>query len=91
MIPVRRLLITLPILALPLALAVSNASAARHHARHAAAYRAHRATQAMTATYQVVARPHAPRRLRAARASAGHFAQSLDRSQSSGRSLMLGS
>lgn len=85
MIPVRRLLLTFVILALPLVLAVPDAAAARHHARHAATHRARHATQAITAIYQVVARPHAPRRLRAARASAGHFAQGFD------RNLMLGS
>ena len=85
MTPVRRLLITLAILAPPLALAVPDAAAARHHVRHAAAHRARHAAQAVSAVYQVVARPHAPRRLRAARASEGHFAQSSD------RSLLLGS
>ena len=85
MIPVRRLLIALAILALPLALAVPDAVAAHHHVRHAATHRVRHATQAMTAIYQVVARPNAPRRLRAARASEGHFAQSFD------HSLMLGS
>ena len=85
MIVVRRLLITSATLALTLTLAAPDAAAARHHKRHAAVHRAHRPTQAVTAIYQVVARPHAPRRLRAARASAGHFAQGFE------RGLMLGS
>lgn len=85
MIPVRRLLITCATLALTLTLAVPDAAAARHHKRHAAVQRAHRSTQAVTAIYQVIARPHALRRLRAAHAHEGHFAQGFD------HGLMLGS
>jgi len=85
MILVRRMLITAATLALTLTLAAPDAAAARHHKRHAAAHRTHRTTQAVTAIYRVVARPHAPYRLRAANTNDGHFAQSFD------RGLMLGS
>ena len=85
MIVVRRMLITAATLALALTLAAPDAAAARHHKRHAAAHRTHRPTQAVSAIYHVVAPPHAPRRLRAAHANEGHFAQSSD------RGLMLGS
>lgn len=85
MILVRRMLITAATLALTLTLAAPDAAAARHHKRHAAAHRTHRTTQAVTAIYQVVARPHAPRRLHATHTSAGDYAQGFE------RGLMLGS
>ncbi len=80
MIPVRRLLITLAVLVIPLTLAVPDAAAARHRAHQATAHRMHRTTQVVTAIYQVTARPHAPRRRRAGLANKEHFAQGFDRS-----------
>jgi len=79
MIFARRLLNIFAILALPFALGVPDAVAARHHVRHVAAHRTHRATQVVTTVYQVTTRPHATHRLRAARAGQSHFAQSIDR------------
>lgn len=77
---VRRLLLACVGVALPLALAVTDASAARTRPRH-------RMAHATTATYHVAARPHLARRLQADRLATRWFARALDRNPPAGRWL----
>ena len=80
--PTRRWFIALIGLAIPLAGANSEASAARHHARPRVAQS--RIAGATTATYHATARPHAPRHLRAGHLHDGRFAQTVHRAPPDG-------
>jgi len=71
---VRRLLLGLAGIALTLALTYADASAAPPHRSHYK-LRRHHVARLTTATYHVPARPHVPRRLRAANPADSRFAQ----------------